>query len=370
MRSNSFSAASPAPKSSQNGYLVVVYIAGWYLFSMSISIYNKWMFGSGLNFSFPLFITAFHQVCLLLLSGAGLFFRPKLRPTVNVSEVSSAEGTLAKFCASLVMSAGAYAINILPCAVASAGDIGLSNVSLRYISLTLYTMLKTSSLAFVLLFGLLFRLERFNWRLVAIVAVMCVSVMMMTQKPAQDRDENQVLGIMLILGASFVSGIRWCFTQLLLKKSDYTRNPVSTIFYISPAMTVVLFLFALMVEGWPSFISSDIWAAKGTACTIFLMIIPGILAFLMTLFEFQLLSVAPVLTLSIAGIFKELLTIMFSSAIFGDRLSMLNCIGVVITSIDVLWYNYYRFVEKDATDESYTALSGSEEGEGIELKQH
>lgn len=263
----------------------------------------------------------------------------------------------------------------MPCAAASAGDIGLSNVSLEYISLSLYTMLKTSSLIFVLVFGLLFRLEVFHWRLVVIVLVMSCSVVMMT-RPADSAnavdDDHQPIGIVLILAASLVLGLRWSFTQLLLKKNDYTKHPMLTIFYISPFMTLVLLFFAVFVEGWDEFMTLPIWEVKGNCGTIGLMIVPGLLAFMMTLCEFQLLSVAQVLTLSIAGIFKELLTIMLGSMIFGDTLSVINCVGLVITFLDILWYNYYRFTEKAQTEPAYTNLPDQEElgqGEAIELKQ-
>lgn len=352
----------------QNSGLALLYIAGWYLFSMSISVYNKWMFGRGLNFRFPLFVTAFHQTCLFILSTLVMYFRPLLRPTVNNAGP--------KFWASLAISAKMYLRQILPCAVASAGDIGLSNVSLEYISLSLYTMLKTSSLIFVLIFGLLFRLEIFNWRLVVIVIVMSGSVIMMT-RPSDSAntvdDDHQPIGIVLILAASMVLGLRWSFTQLLLKKNEYTKHPMLTIFYISPFMTLVLLTFALFVEGWDEFMTLPIWEVKGNFGTILLMIVPGILAFMMTLCEFQLLSVAQVLTLSIAGIFKELLTIMLGSMIFGDTLSVINCIGLVITFLDILWYNYYRYTEKDQSESGYTSVPDQEElgqGEAIELKQH
>ncbi|SGZ46827.1 CIC11C00000000062 [Sungouiella intermedia] len=352
----------------QNSALVVLYVSGWYFFSMSISVYNKWMFGRGLNFRFPLFVTAFHQTCLFCMSTLVLYFRPHLRPTINNAGL--------RFWASLAISAKLYLRQIMPCAVASAGDIGLSNVSLEYVSLSLYTMLKTSSLIFVLIFGLLFRLEVFNWRLVVIVIVMSGSVIMMT-RPSDSAnmvdDDHQPIGIVLILAASMVLGLRWSFTQLLLKKNEYTKHPMLTIFYISPFMTLVLLVFALFVEGWDEFMTLPIWEVKGNWGTIGLMIVPGFLAFMMTLCEFQLLSVAQVLTLSIAGIFKELLTIMLGSMIFGDTLSVINCVGLVITFLDILWYNYYRYTEKDKSELGYATLPDQEElgqGEAIELKQH
>lgn len=227
------------------------------------------------------------------------------------------------------------------------------------------------------MFGILFRLEKFHWRLVVIVLVMTGSVMMMTQKPAKviedevDDDHNPI-GIVLVLAASFVLGLRWSFTQLLLRRNDYTRHPVLTIFYISPSMIVLLFIAGLFIEGWGNFMSLPIWELQGTGGTLLLMVVPGFLAFLMTLCEFKLLSVAQVLTLSVAGIFKELLTIMLGLFIFGDTLSVVNCIGLTITFADILWYNYFRYNERDPeTVYSATPLQDDlSDGGAIELKQH
>lgn len=68
---------------------------------------------------------------------------------------------------------------------------------------------------------------------------------------------------------------------------------------------------------------------------------------MMTLCEFKLLTVAQVITLSVAGIFKELLTIILSSIIFGDKLSFINVLGLLLTFADILWYNYYRYFENE-----------------------
>lgn len=333
----------------------IVYILGWYFFSLSISIYNKWMFGSGLDFKFPIIITSFHQLCLCILSCVVLYLKPNLRPlhTTNVSTPTSTNGisgqTIGKFLQSLLMDFPIYIRQIFPCSIASAGDIGLSNVSISLITLSLYTMLKTSSLMFVLLFGLLFKLEKFNWRLIFIVAIMTISVIMMTDKPelGSSSSSSSSVGIFMVLMASMLSGLRWSFTQILLKKNPYTPNSISTIFYISPGMCIILFSLGLIFEGWTNFINLEIWITKGLFTTIILLIIPGVLAFMMTLCEFKLLTVAQVITLSVAGIFKELLTIILSSIIFGDKLSLINILGLILTFMDILWYNYYRYYENE-----------------------
>lgn len=319
------------PKTIETG----ICILGWYFFSLSISVYNKWMFGAGLGFKFPILITAFHQMCILLMSGLILYMVPRWRPP------------------SMAMSWGNYFRQIMPCSFASAGDIGLSNFLFQFITLSLYTMVKTSSLVFVLLFGLLFKLERFNWRLVVIVGIMTASVMMMVSSPSSSSDtapDATRLGVMLVLAASFVSGIRWSFTQILLKRNTHTSNPICTLFYISPAMSLALVMFGLAFEGWNNFTLAPIWAERGVAQTIGLMILPSMLAFMNTLCEFRLLSVLQVVTLLVAGIFKELLTIVVSTIVFGDRLSAVNVIGVVLTFADILWYNLFRLRQTSSTE--------------------
>lgn len=360
----------------------LIYILGWYIFSLSISIYNKWMFGNGLDFKFPILVTSFHQFCLMILSGLVLWIKPKLRPTINMkshdsNNVNRSGNLNSKFISFLSIfriDLFTYLEQIFPCSLASAGDIGLSNVSFKFISLSLYTMLKASSLMFVLLFGLLFRLEKFHWRLLVIVLIMTGSVIMMVKKPQNvglvltPEDDRTNFGILLVLGASMMSGLRWSFTQILLKHNDYTNNSISTIFYISPSMCLTLFLFGLGFEGWSNFIQSPIWELQGVFGTILLILIPGILAFMMTLCEFKLLSVAQVITLSIAGIFKELLTIILSALIFGDKLSFINCLGLLITFVDIIWYNYYRFKENQSKElEGYSSLNDKDETEDDEV---
>lgn len=339
----------------QHGTLgAVIYILGWYMFSLSISIYNKWMFGDGLDFKFPILITSFHQFCLMVLSGTVLYFNPSLRANqMSFSSLFKVDKMV-------------FVKQIVPCSIVSAGDIGFSNISYKFISLSLYTMLKTSSLIFVLIFGLIFKLEAFNWRLIVIVLIMTCSVLMMV-KPAStsagtSASTQQSLGVFFVLLASLMSGIRWSLTQILLKRNNnpYTTNSINTIFYLSPIMCLVLLILGLIFEGWSNFINHEIWEIKGTLYTLVLLVIPGFLAFMMTICEFKLLHVAQIITLSIAGIFKELLTIVFSTIIFGDKLSWINIVGLFITLADILWYNLYRHLDNQK-DLKYQALNESEE---------
>lgn len=91
----------------------------WTLFSLSLGVYNKWLFAKEhYNFQFPLFTTTCHWLiqfslaCLIV-----AHFAPGLTP----SKIPSGRDVL---------------IRLLPCGIATGLDIGLSNSSLKVIPFT------------------------------------------------------------------------------------------------------------------------------------------------------------------------------------------------------------------------------------------
>ena len=50
-----------------------------------------------------------------------------------------------------------------------------------------------------------------------------------------------------------------------------------------------------------------------------------------------------VVTLSVAGIFKEASTILLSSSVFGDRLTPVNVSGLIIALLGIGLYNYLKY---------------------------
>ncbi|KAI5466784.1 triose-phosphate transporter family-domain-containing protein [Mariannaea sp. PMI_226] len=311
-----------------NGGLILL----WYLFSLSISIYNKWMFSKdNLNFPFPLFTTSMHMVVQFFLSALVLYLIPSLRPQQGHNPDSNSSSIMTKFF---------YITRIGPCGAATGLDIGLGNTSLKFISLTFYTMCKSSSLAFVLLFAFVFRLEQPTWRLVAIIATMTLGVILMVFGEV----EFELGGFVLVISAAFFSGFRWGLTQILLIRNPATSNPFSSIFFLTPVMFLVLISIAIPVEGIGHLIDgfkilSDSW---GVIMAPLFLLFPGCLAFCMTASEFALLKRTSVVTLSIAGIFKEVVTITAATLIFHDQLTLINFIGLLTTIAAIAAYNYIK----------------------------
>nr|POE74410.1 putative transporter c22e12.01 [Quercus suber] len=326
-----------------------VLIALWYSFSISISVYNKWMFSKeNLDFHFPLFTTSLHMVIQFSLAATVLYFRPALRP---VRSQAPGQGHGAQQYTSLdptqpaqpppMMTRWFYLTRISPCSTATALDIGLGNFSLRFISLTFFTMCKSSVLAFVLLFAFVFRLEQPTWRLCLIIAFMTSGVIMMVAGEAA----FNALGFILVITASFCSGLRWSLTQILLLRNPATSNPFSSIFFLTPVMFLALIVLALPIEGPRNLAAgfSTLSSEKGLLLSITILLFPGVLAFLMVAAEFALLKRTSVVTLSVCGIFKEVLTISAAGIAFGDELSPINISGLFVTIASIAAYNYLKY---------------------------
>lgn len=324
-------------------------LISWYTFSIGLSVYNKHMFSpDGMDFSFPLLTTTLHQLVQIVLASLTLFFlRLPLSQTNNKERLKSVLAGLA-----------------------SSADIGLGNASLLVVTLSFYTMIKSSALGFVLLFSVFFGLENPNWRLASIIIIMSFGVFLMVA----GETEFSLTGFFLVLGASCFSGLRWALIKLLLNgmdtpivKSNSTNSgyepvgveamesigienskvvkkphPVQTILALSPIMLAALAIVGSFMEGPKAFFHGKIWKVYSVPWALCIVLFPGVLAFSMAWAEFALLNATGPLTLAVAGICKEVAAILVSVFIFHDRLTLVNGLGLSVTIVSIGLYHYHR----------------------------
>ncbi|OQN99223.1 hypothetical protein B0A48_15072 [Cryoendolithus antarcticus] len=324
-----------------------ILVALWYGFSISISVYNTWMFSDKqLNFHFPLFTTSLHMVVQFSLASLALLIFPRFRPTASHAHTPLDESTADSLkplqdSSKPLMTKTFYLTRIAPCGTATALDIGLGNFSLRFITLTFFTMCKSSVLLFVLFFALLFRLESPSWRLGLIITVMTGGVVMMVA----GETAFSAPGFVLVMSACFCSGFRWSLTQILLLRNPATSNPFSTLFFLTPVMFLALFVLAIPIEGLAALGAglAGLSETKGLPLSVAIMLFPGFLAFLMVSAEFALLKRTSVVTLSVCGIFKEVLTISTAGKVFGDTMSPIKISGLIVTILAIAAYNWLKY---------------------------
>jgi len=273
-----------------------------------------------------------------------------------------------------------YGKKAVPTAVATSLDVGLSNWSLKMITLSFYTMCKSSSLIFVLLFAFAFRLEIFSWHLIGVIFLIFSGILLMVAT-----ETHFVLnGFIIVISASALGGLRWSLTQLLLRdKKMGFNNPAATLFWLAPIMGITLAIVSIFIERWDELFRTKFFSSPGTILeTSLYLAAPGVIAFCMVLSEFYILQRTGVVPMSIAGIAKEVTTITIAAWVFGDKLTPLNITGVGITICGIALFTYHKYrksvyspVPLDAHGnpveiEVIRAGTFSEQGEHVELGEN
>lgn len=128
-------------------------------------------------------------------------------------------------------------LKIAPVGLASGIDIGFSNWGLELVKISLYTMTKSTTIVFILIFSIILKLEKKSWSLASIVVLISGGLFLFTYKASQ----FNVLGFTFILIASLSSGIRWSFAQVLMQRSKIgLHHPIDMIYHMQPWMMVAI----------------------------------------------------------------------------------------------------------------------------------
>ncbi|KAM6120969.1 solute carrier family 35 member C2 isoform 1-T1 [Phoenicopterus ruber ruber] len=154
-------------------------------------------------------------------------------------------------------------------------------------------MTKSSAILFILLFSLLFKLEEVRVTLLLVVLLIAGGLFMFTYKSTQFNAQ----GFVLVLCASFLGGIRWTLTQILMQKAELgLQNPIDIMFHLQPLMFLGLFPLFAVFEGLPLSVSEK-------------------------LFRFH--EAGMLFSLEICILF-------LATRLLGDRLSLLNWLGFAV----------------------------------------
>uniref|UniRef100_A0A1J3C9D8 Putative sugar phosphate/phosphate translocator n=1 Tax=Noccaea caerulescens TaxID=107243 RepID=A0A1J3C9D8_NOCCA len=300
------------------------FILVWYTFSTFLTLYNKTLLGDDLGkFPAPLLMNTIHFSMQAVLSKMiTWYWSGRFQPDVTISWRD-------------------YFIRVVPTALGTAMDINLSNESLVFISVTFATMCKSAAPIFLLLFAFAFRLESPSLKLFGIISVISAGVLLTVAKET----EFEFWGFVFVMLAAVMSGFRWCMTQVLLQKETFgLKNPFVFMSYVAPVMAIVTGLLSLLLDPWSEFRDNKYFdSGAHFSRTCFLMLFGGGLAFCMVLTEYVLVSVTSAVTVTIAGVVKEAVTIVVAVFYFHDEFTWLKGVGLMIIMFGVSLFNWYKY---------------------------
>ncbi|VDL76751.1 unnamed protein product [Nippostrongylus brasiliensis] len=292
----------------------------YYPLSIGLTFYQKWFIK---NYKLPLFVVCWHYIVKYLAAICVRFlyelFRKK-RIRLHMKEQLRWLAPIG-ICASL--------------------DIGLSNWALEYVTVSLYTMAKSSSILFIVAFSLLLRLERWRPALGLEAALIASGLFLFTWHSSQ----LDLTGLLLVELAASCTGVRWTVSQLVMQREEQAlSHPLDMVAHVQPWMLIPIVPLIILFEGQELSYSTVLYYNGHYAPmqVAVLVICGGLLAFCMEMSEYLLLVYTSGITLNIFGILKEVATLLLAHIINNDRLSWVNLAGLLLCLLGMALHGMSR----------------------------
>ena len=305
-----------------------MYVAAWFAISVSLTLTNKWFFSFWHGgFDLPVSSTALQMV-----------IKAGLAQILTSSHCSpwKEEPYPLSFRETMILTA--------PIGLATAADITLSNFSFLFITVTLYTIVKSGSLLWLLFWGVTLRLEECSVKLMGICTMMSIGLALASYGATR----VSLLGIVLVIMASCVGGLRWALSQRLMAiDSAFAQSPLLLVAKIAPWSAICTCVAALVLDGkrlrqiyefgWvgpeslgsePSTVDTDAWTLFSEV--IAFVFVGGLASLLLLMAEVKLLQLTSSLSLGVFGVIKEILQIILAVGVFHDTVSLVNILGLVL----------------------------------------
>ena len=349
-------------RSVHKGWKVLAGVAGWFAVSMSIIFTNKHLL-TDRGFEFPFSLSCFTNAFVFALVFAATrpsALRPRPLPWTVVVRV------------------------VMPIGALTALDIGCSNWALLHLSVAFHTIIRGTVPAFVLCFSLLLGLDSPSLLVGVSVAMVCGGCAL----AAYSEVECDFFGLALALLSCVFSGLRWALTQMLVHRNpnapnhkaaasstlqqpsrrgsdrtkgayatplgasrrdggasealDKSSSPLSSMYYVTPACAVASGVAAVVMEASEVSASPYLTSHRLRVELYWYVAAVGALVFVLLFCEFGLVRLTSSLSLSVFGVFKELITIVLASQARGDAITPLNMAGFLLCAIGVLLYQMLR----------------------------
>ncbi|XP_039764166.1 solute carrier family 35 member C2 [Pararge aegeria] len=305
----------------QKGLLSLGLILLYFSLSIGLTFYQRWLLK---EFHYPLTVVMYHLVVKWMLS---VLVRMVLYLITGKPQLMLQFVTCLR--------------SVGPTGLASGIDVGFSNWGLELVTISLYTMTKSTTIIFILGFAIVLGLEKKSWSLVGIVLMISAGLIMFTYKATQ----FNLLGFNLLLLASFAAGLRWTFAQLLMQKSKLgLHNPVDMVFHVQPWMFLSLLPFMIMFEGFKCIDYVLRLPQEELMPTLLKVSVGATIAFAMEISEFLVVTYTSSLTLSIAGIFKEMCILVLAVEVSGDLLSSVNVVGLALCLLGIIGHIVHKIL--------------------------
>lgn len=322
--------------------LSYLYVSIWIVLSAAVILFNKYILDRKLyNFPYPLTLTMFHMAFCSSL--AFLIIR------------------VFKWVEPIGLTREQYMESVVPIGVLYALSLWFSNSAYIFLSVSFIQMLKALMPVAVYSIGVVFKKEVFSVETMANMLGISVGVAV----AAYGEIRFDVFGVILQLGAVATEATRLILVQILLTSKGLKLNPITSLYYISPACLAFLTIPWVFIE-MPRLQEIAIWRFDP-----FVFLSNASIAFGLNLAVFLLIGKTSALTMNVAGVVKDWLLIAISWFQFKDPVTSTNLFGYSLAFLGVCVYNHAKLkkaVQKEAARKPEGDLERAEDEERVPLK--
>ncbi|VDN01878.1 unnamed protein product [Thelazia callipaeda] len=294
-------------------WIVLAGICVYYPLSIGLTFFQKWFIKS---YKLPLFVVTCHYVIKYLIAIVIRFF-------VELYTGKRARVPLKE-----------QLMWLVPIGICASLDIGLSNWALEYVTVSLFTMAKSSSILFIVAFALLLRLERWRPNLVISAGLIAFGLFLFTWRSSS----FEIHGLLLIELAAACTGLRWTVSQVIMQGEEkMLKHPLDMVAHVQPWMIIAILPLLLIYEGSQmSFDKVASYRDNHAPFSVLLFVsIGGFLAFAMEM------AVQTVFVFT-QQVLQEVVTLSLAHFINGDSFSVINTIGLFLCFSGMLLHAFSK----------------------------
>lgn len=278
-------------------------------------MFNKAILSS-MNFPYPMFLVTWHMGFATVMTQLLSRYTDML-PGVKQQKVDLA----------------IYKRQVLPVSLCMAVSLVLGNKAYIFLSVSYIQMLKAFTPVLVLLLSFLTGLEKSSVVEMNIVAIISMGVALTSVGELMFSMTGFTLQVLALVSES----VRLVMVNLFLKQLGL--DALSTLYYIAPLCASTVGLACAVFEFW------DLpFAMMETPYFWGIMLANGILAFSLNITSVLLIKHTSALTLTLAGILKDIMLVALSIAIFGSPVSLVQYLGY---SVSLLALNLHKDFKKN-----------------------
>lgn len=297
----------------------------WFVFNISMASLTKWTFLHGsicsspsncMTYQFPFMVTAQHMIFSWLACSMVIHQRQKRGPILDFDEQVK---------------------KIMPLAVAYAVSLALGNLSLKYIFPSFNQMLSSMSPLITVFMSIVLHGKRYNvWTWIS-MPVICGGLLVCSN---QEVNYN-VLGALSVAGATTLRAVKSVIQEQLLDPKSKALDSVSLLYFLAPWTAGILIILSLLCEGldpWRMLIPRE--DRTGLGKLYILLLLSAINACFLNVAGNQVTAYTGAVMLQVLGNVKACFSILVSITIFGNPVTIMQGLGVVVCLGGVALYNW------------------------------